>query len=351
MFSERLKLARKRSGLSLRALSSRIGGRVSAQAIGKYERGEMMPSSTVAIALAEALDVSMSYLLSPSSVSLESVEFRKEAPTKARERATVEAEVLDHVDRYLQIEEILGIASSHSEKPSRTPYRIQAVEDTEEASMSVRAAWSLGSGPIPDMTELLEDRGIKVFKLRLPSSMDGLTCHVRRVDGDDVPVVVCSDEKSIERQRFTIAHELGHMVMDVPHELPEETACHRFAGAFLVPGDELMREVGRHRHSFGFGELVEIKQKFGISAAALVMRMRELGIIRQKTADSIFRGIGSSWKSTEPCPLGRTEKPRRFRRLCLRALAEDEISESKAAELLRLPVSEIEHIMAGSVAR
>ena len=95
MFSERLKLARKRSGLSLRALSSRIGGRVSAQAIGKYERGEMMPSSTVAIALAEALDVTMSYLLSPSSVSLESVEFRKEASTKARERAAVEAEVLD----------------------------------------------------------------------------------------------------------------------------------------------------------------------------------------------------------------------------------------------------------------
>ena len=44
MFSERLKLARKRSGLSLRALSSAMGGIVSAQAIGKYERTEMMPS-------------------------------------------------------------------------------------------------------------------------------------------------------------------------------------------------------------------------------------------------------------------------------------------------------------------
>ena len=62
MFGERLKLARKRSGLSLRALSSRINGIVSAQAIGKYERGEMMPSSNVAIALAEALGVSLSYL-------------------------------------------------------------------------------------------------------------------------------------------------------------------------------------------------------------------------------------------------------------------------------------------------
>ena len=118
MFSERLKLARKRSGQSLRALSSCIGGIVSAQAIGKYERGEMMPSSTVAIALAEALDVSMSYLLSPSNISLESVEFRKLASTRAKERATVEAEVLDHVDRYLQIEELLDIVSS---KRGRAP--------------------------------------------------------------------------------------------------------------------------------------------------------------------------------------------------------------------------------------
>ena len=77
MFSERLRLARKRSGMSLRALSSAMGGTVSAQAIGKYERAEMMPSSSVAIALAEALEVTLSYLLSPSSVSLESVEFRK----------------------------------------------------------------------------------------------------------------------------------------------------------------------------------------------------------------------------------------------------------------------------------
>ena len=351
MFGERLKLARRRSGLSLRGLSSRIGGRVSAQAIGKYERGEMMPSSTVAIALVEALDVSKSYLFRPSTVSLESVEFRKETSAKAKERALVEAEVLDHVDRYLQIEEILGIGSGHSEEPSRTLYRIQTVEDTEDAATSLRATWNLGSGPIPDMTELLEERGIKVFKLRLLSRVDGLACHVRRAGGDDVPAIVCSDKKSIERQRFTIAHELGHMVMDIPPELPEESACHRFAGAFLVPGDELMREVGRHRLNFGFSELVEIKQKFGISAAALVMRMRELGIIRQKTADSIFRGIGSTWKSTEPCPLSRPESPRRFRRLCLRALAEDEISASKAAELLRLPVDEIEHIMAGSLAR
>ena len=344
MFSERLKLARKRSGLSLRALSSAMDGIVSAQAIGKYERAEMMPSSTVAIALADALEVSLSYLLSPTTVSLESVEFRKLASTRARERAAVEGEVLDHVDRYLQIEEILGIDTTQSECPSGALHIVNSMEDAEQAATAVRAAWNLGGGPIPDMTDLLEERGIKVFKWSLPGSVDGLSCHVRRVGGADVPVVVCSTEKSLERQRFTIVHELGHIVADVQGE----KACNRFAGAFLVPGEELMREVGRRRASFGFAELIEIKHMFGISAASLVMRMRDLGIISDSTLRDIFEGIGSSWKTSEPSPLSRKERPKRFRRLCLRALAENEISESKAAELLRLRVSEIDRIMAGS---
>ena len=350
MFSERLKLARKRSGLSLRALSSEIDGLVSAQAIGKYERAEMMPSSTVAIALADALEVTPSYLLSPSSVSLESVEFRKLSSTRARERAAVEAEVLDHVDRYLQVEEILGIDTTGQDMPDGAPYRISDAEGAEEVATTLRAAWNLGGSPIQNMTDLLEEHGIKVFKLDLPERVDGLSCRVHRLDGGDVPVVVCSTGKSVERQRFTIAHELGHMVLDIPSTIPEEKACHRFAGAFLAPRAELIREVGRRRHNFGFAELIEIKRMFGISAAALVMRMRDLGIINEATLRTIFRGIGSSWRSEEPAPLEREELPQRFRRLCLRALAENEISDSKAAELLRLRVSDIDRIMVGSAA-
>ena len=350
MFSERLKLARKRSGLSLRALSAAMSGIISAQAIGKYERAEMMPSSTVAIALADALEVPLTYLLSPSKVSLESVEFRKLSSTSARERAAVEAEVLDHVDRYLQVEEILGLDIGEQDRQGGVPYRITTLEDAEVAADSVRKAWNLGGGPIPDITELMEEHRIKVFQLSLPGSVDGLSCRVRRVEGDDVRVVVCSTGKSFERERFTIAHELGHLVLDMASPEQEEKACHRFAGAFLAPGSELIREVGRRRFNFGIGELIEIKHMFGISAAALVMRMRDLGIITEATLRKIFGGIGSNWRTEEPSPLKRTESAPRFRRLCLRALAENEISESKAAELLRLRVSEIEAIMAGAAA-
>ena len=64
MLGDRLKLARKRSGLSLPDLAERIGHDVSAQAISKYERGKMFPSSRVLLALAKALDVSLDFLMS-----------------------------------------------------------------------------------------------------------------------------------------------------------------------------------------------------------------------------------------------------------------------------------------------
>jgi len=348
MFSERLKLARKRSGLSLRALSSEMDNIVSSQEIGKYERAEMMPSSTVVIALADALDVTPSYLLSPSSISLESVAFRKLASARVRERAAVEAEVLEQVDRYLQIEEILGVDTAGQDMPDGSPYRVSDMEDVERAATSLRATWSLGSVPIQNLTELLEEHGIKVFKLDLPERVDGLSCRVHRLDGADVPVIVCSTGKSVESQRFTIAHELGHLVLDIPSTISEEKACHRFAGAFLAPRGELIRKVGRRRHNFGFVEIIDIKRMFGISAAALVMRMRYLGVIKEATLQAIFRGIGSSWSTEEPHPLNREEFQKRFRRLCLRALADNEISDSKASELLRLPVSDIDEFMIGA---
>ena len=81
MNGERIKLARRRAGLSLRGLADKMNNPVTAQAIGKYERDEMTPSSEVLIALTKTLDVSLSYLMAPDSIELGEVEFRtKDAP-------------------------------------------------------------------------------------------------------------------------------------------------------------------------------------------------------------------------------------------------------------------------------
>jgi transcriptional regulator with XRE-family HTH domain len=65
MIADRIKLARCRAGFSLRGLSDAMQNRVTARAVGKYERGEDVPSSGVLISLAKALGVSLAFFLTP----------------------------------------------------------------------------------------------------------------------------------------------------------------------------------------------------------------------------------------------------------------------------------------------
>src|SRR5260221_1652219 len=96
MIGQRLLLARRAAGLSLRELADRIDNQVSAQAIAKYEHNEMMPNSTVLMAMADALGVAEEFLLSPAEIALEEAEFRKEV-TGEKEEAALEAKILSEV--------------------------------------------------------------------------------------------------------------------------------------------------------------------------------------------------------------------------------------------------------------
>lgn len=347
MFGERLKLARKRAGLSLRDLAARLDGRVSPQAIGKYERGEMAPSSRVLIALADALGMPESFLLSQRDIELERLEFRKKAIVSRREEAQVEAAVLEWLDRYLTVEELLQLPSLEWDRPREAPFPVREVGEAELAARSLRDHWDLGADPIPNLAEFLEERGIKVLAARL-DNVHGSACWARRSDGRRVPVIVVNENDTGERQRFSLAHELGHVVTEVAEGVDAEKAAHRFAGAFLMPAEVLWAEVGKHRTSLSLGELFALKRLFGASVPAITYRCRDLGIIGPTTAQALFKRFNRlGWNRPpypEPEPLPQ-ERPQRFRRLCFRALAEGAISEAKAAELLGISVRELNRAM------
>ena len=119
MFGNRLRLARKHAGLSLRDLAARIDNQVSAQAISKYESGKMYPSSG-ARALAKTLDVSFDFLMSNEVVALSNVEFRQHSGTTATERARAESIVIDMVERQLALDAILELDSEKNELPKHS---------------------------------------------------------------------------------------------------------------------------------------------------------------------------------------------------------------------------------------
>ncbi len=348
MIGQRLKLARAAAGLSLRELEEKIGNRVTAQAIGKYERNESMPSSGVLMALASALDVSVDYLVGDQDMALEGIEFRKKKITGKREEAQVEAQVLHLLERYLMVEEALNLASVEWDKPREAPYPVrQGLSEADRAAESLRDHWGLGVDPIPNLVELLEEHGIKVLSIDL-TNIDGLTAQVRRVRKGSVPVIVVNGKDWGERQRFTLAHELGHMIMDVGDGVDPEKAAHRFAGAFLMPADALWSEIGKNRTSIGGDELFALKKLFGVSVQAITYRCKDLGIFSEPLFRRLFQEFNRlGWRSPpyeEPYAL-KGEKPTRFRRLTFRALAEGAVSEPKAAELLGLSVRELNQMM------
>jgi Zn-dependent peptidase ImmA (M78 family)/transcriptional regulator with XRE-family HTH domain len=354
MFGDRLRVARKRGGYSLRGLSDALDGAVTAQAIGKYERGEMMPSSSVLTQLARVLSVSMEYLLSEQVEGLEAVEFRKHSATSARARARVEAEVLDALQRYLAIEEILGLDGEEWRDPDCKNRFVGREDEGEVLADDLRAEWELGIDPVPNMTALLEDRGIKVCVLPLPDRVWGLTCLVRRPkERSKVPVIVVNQNSTLERRRLTLAHELAHRLIDEISPVDHEKASTVFAGAFLAPRVHLIREIGERRKALGYTELMHLKRMYRISAASLLMRLKQVGVIDEATVTYAFQTIARGWRSAEPDPLevereqGNHELPRRFERLCYRALAEGLISPGKASELLRQPLPEIEKGLKG----
>ena len=348
MIGHRLRIARAAASLSLRDLSAQIDGLVTAQAIGKYERNEDMPRSGVLLALADALHVTEEYLLSDDELVLEGVEFRKRPHTTAREEAAIEASSIHLLERYLAVEDLLHLKSVDWEKPRSAPYPVSEIRDAEDAARSVREDWGLGNDPVSQLAELLEERGIKVLSLAL-QNIDGLTAKVRRKCHMAAKVIVVKRDAWSERKRFTLAHELGHMVIDPVAGMGDgeiERAAHRFAGAFLIPADTLRAEMGSSRSSVSIGELVGLKERFGVSIQAIVYRCKDLGILNQTAFERLFRLFNRrGWRKppyAEPAAIPpKTEEPKRFERLCYRALAENLIGEPRAAELLGISVREL----------
>ena len=355
MFGDRLRLARKRAGLSLRALADRLDGRVTAQALSKYEAGQMFPSSSVLMVLAKELAVSIDFLMSNQVEALAGVEFRAHSGTSAGDRARAEAAVIDQVERFLSIDDILGLSSERNQLPESVE-NVSSFDEVERLACELRDEWNLGNDPIPSMVGLLEDKGVKVIGVDIPPKVSGLTGSVKRAGGlSDVPVIVVSRGYNIERRRFTLAHELAHCVIKSTADgLKHEKAMDRFAAAFLIPAEQLRAEVEGARDTVPpYKELVRLKHTYGVAAAAMIMRLRDIGVLSDATVAYVFQTYGRTWRTAEPEPIdgkglfAHAELPMRFERLVYWALADRLISSPRAAELLQRAVSDVELAVRG----
>jgi len=338
---ERLKMARSLAGMSQQDVADRVG--LSRMAISKYEHEQMLPGSDVLIRLAQALAQPVEFFLrGPVRVSVRPA-YRRRAALRGKQVEAVLAQLQEWVERYLAVESLYPPGEfTPFTYPAGFPAPVADAAGIEAAADRLRAAWGLGDTPIDNLVELLEDQGIKVG---LVAGNDHFDACLFRLDDFHLygaaPVMAVKAGIPGDRQRFNLAHELGHLMLKVKEPLDVEKAASRFAGAFLVPAAAAYRELGQRRQSLGLYELHLLKHKYGMSMQAWVYRARDLGIIEEATATRLFQqfrrdGIHRQ-EPGDPLP---AEEPQRLTRLVLRALAEAVISPARAAELLGLPWTE-----------
>jgi len=320
----RLRVARKQKRLSVWKLGEIVG--VSGVAVSKYERDLDMPRSGVLMRLCQALDLSLERLFRSTAVVLSEPTYRKRSDLGVKECKAIMTAVQDKAERYSEAEEL---AQRH-EKLKLPALSVTDVTDVEDAANKLRAGWHLGHDAIPSMVDLLEDHDIQVVELAANDHFDACA-----LESDGRPFIVVRTGAPADRVRFTLAHELAHLVLQHPSGKLSERLANRFAGAFLVPADSAYHELGDHRDHLSKVELQLLKAKYGLSISGWIHRAADLKIISpaENTRWQKLRNQ-ESWRTEEPsCGLP-PEAPQRMERMVMRAYAEGEVTGTRAAELL-----------------
>ncbi|WLH63114.1 XRE family transcriptional regulator [Pseudomonas sp. FP2300] len=349
MINDRIRRARLLRGMSLEALALQLGD-ITKQALSKYEKGLTTPNSSRLLQIAKILQVNPEYFFRADAAPLAPLEFRKLAKMPKYRQTQVEEQMREHLERYIALEGCFDPVDIQTPVTAPQILAVSCIEEAERAAETLRDLWALGSDPISNLTEQLEEHSIKVAMLSGPDDFDGACAAT--TDSRHV-LIALNAERPGERIRFTAAHELGHWVMQLPKSMSErdkENCCHRFAGAFLYPAKSVTTDFGSHpRSRVHPRELLIAKRQYGISMHAALRRLKDLNLLSDGGYKSLtIQFSANGWRKNEPEPMP-CKPPQRFESLAFWALAEGLITKSRAAELLQKPVSALDPNFLGSL--
>ena len=344
IFAQRLKNARIRCGFSSRDLAGAINYKVSAETLRNYENGKSFPNSEVMEELLSALNVKIDDLFRPFSIDWNEVNFnfRKRKSISKNLEGAILQQIKDDAEHYIELEETFSLRPTVIELIAYT--RRNMVVNASMArivAQGVRKYLHISEEPIVSLQDMVERCGIKLLPISVPAKMDGVNfeCNGHVF----ICYNTCSD--NVERRRFTIAHELGHLLLNIPQTQieNEERLCDAFASELILPGNKLKQMLGENRHNISLQELKQIQSLFGISVDAIMYAAKSHNIItenRFKTYFMIKRGNESLAKDIDRSEFQEDDK-NRYTALVYRALSSERITVAKAAYFLNTSIQEV----------
>lgn len=336
-------------GLNKGQLAALVG--VAASTVTKWCKGDQSPEAEKFVRLADVLRVQPEWLTRPPLKRVSAPLFRSNASALKSGRERLE-------QRTNMLQEVAVLLLEHVDFPSlNVPVRnftsadqITAA-DIEAAAEECRSLWQLGKGPIQDLLLAAEGAGIVVVREETDIPViEGLSCWSDELGGRPL-VHLSADKANAFRSRFDLAHEVGHLVLH-KHLPPAtdkevynlmESQAHQFAGALLLPAQTFADEV---RLPVNLDSLLTLKRRWGVSVAAMLMRLHALRILSSDEKLVLFKRRSARWgaKSEPADQAWAPEKPRLLRRTIELLVSEGVLSAERIPHFLGSSTLDIEKL-------
>jgi Zn-dependent peptidase ImmA (M78 family)/transcriptional regulator with XRE-family HTH domain len=165
----------------------------------------------------------------------------------------------------------------------------------QNVARALRSTWQLADGPIPNVIRVIEDAGGVVVRVPFPSArIDAISRWVPGLP----PLFFVNEGLPTDRERLTLCHELGHLVMhDVPNQ-DMEAEANQFAAEFLMPE----KDIAPHLDRVSLDRLAALKPYWRVSMAALLFRATELRKVSKNTAQLLWMQM-APYRRQEPTEL------------------------------------------------
>lgn len=288
-FSIRLREARQMMGLSMDKLVERTNGAITKQSISRYEKGIMRPKCDALQAIAKALNISEEYFEGTNlKIDMPMLRTTSNGKLSEEELQALEAKLSFWAEQYLTKEKEAGFPTWFKNPVKGT--KVSTLKDAIHAADLLREKWHCGDGPIASILRLLERKGIMILAANLPEYVFGMSTWADKKH----PLIVLDmrpEKTTIERLRFTAAHELAHLLLAFPvnAELDVEKRCNKFAGFFLFTKQALIEEMGSEKRDvLTLEEMIDLREVYGISIAAQVHAAWDIRMISREHYDWWF---------------------------------------------------------------
>ena len=258
-----------------------------------------------------------------------------------RKRASLGAQALRHIHAELALSRLhvrALVAAVASEQGHRFHHiEVDDLDTPADAARTLRREWQLPAGPVARLVEVIEEAGGFVLLRDLGT---------RKLDAasqwatEEAPLFLLNQQAPTDRLRWSLAHELGHIVM---HTEPgsssvQERQADEFASEFLMPASNIRAEL---QGGVDLNKLLSLKQQWGVSMAALARRAMSLGVIGDWQYRNLMIEMSAlGYRTQEPGGIA-AERPWQLRTMITRLEHELGYSPQQVAELVGLLPDEL----------